>query len=140
MDEAINNSLDKATIKDAEKMLASVDDNTRWQGAILLGEFCATAPETIWPAVVRWGSSPDADMRAAIGTCVLEHIFEHHFDPFFERACELITEGNTAFADTMQGCWWLGQAGRSPNTKRVDAFLKKMGWVPRIKMPARRRL
>ena len=110
----------------AEVMLASSDNDTRWQGAILLGEFCQTAPETIWPSVVRWGSNSDEDLRTAIATCVLEHILEHHFAPFFDRSRQIITAGNSAFSDTLRQCWHLGQAELPANKTRLDELLKEI--------------
>lgn len=112
-----------AAIARAETMLASADNHTRWQGAILLGEFCESAPDAIWPAVVRWGSSADEDMRTAIATCVLEHILEHHFDLFFERARELVCAGNAPFADCLRRCWRFGQAEIPANAQCLDELL-----------------
>ena len=129
MNEAEDSSFEAAdapaAVERAEAMLASADNDTRWQGAILLGEFCRTAPETIWPAVVRWGSSTDDDMRTAIATCVLEHILEHHFDPFFDHSREIIAAGNSAFADTLSRCWRFGQAKLPTNKTRLDELLKQ---------------
>ena len=130
MNAAEDNSFDAAhapaAVERAETMLASPDNDTRWQGAILLGEFCETAPEAIWPAVVRWGSSTDEDMRTAIATCVLEHILEHHFDLFFDHSRAIIAAGNSAFADTLQQCWRFGQAGLPANKKRLNELLKQI--------------
>ena len=128
MNEAENSSFEAAdapaAVERAEAMLASTDNDTRWQGAILLGEFCETAPETIWPSVVSWGSSADDDMRAAIATCVLEHILEHHFDTFFDRSRQIVTAGNSAFADTLSQCWHFGQAELPANKTKLDELLK----------------
>jgi len=115
-----------AAVQRAESMLASTDNDTCWQGAILLGEFCETAPETIWPAVIRLGSSPDDDMRTAIATCVLEHILEHHFELFFDRCRELVSAGNSAFADTLRRCWRFGEAELPTNKAKLDELLKQI--------------
>ncbi len=115
-----------ATVERSETMLGSADNDTRWQGAILLGEFCEAAPETIWPAVIRWGSTPDEDMRPAIATCVLEHILEHHFAWFFDRCRELINTGNSAFTDTLSQCWRFGEAALPANKTRLDELLKQI--------------
>ena len=130
MNEAEDSSFEAAdapaAVERAETMLASADNDARWQGAILLGELCETAPETIWPAVVHWGSSTDDDMRTAIATCVLEHILEYHFDPFFNRSREIITAGNSAFANTLRQCWRFGQAKLPANMKRLDDLLRQI--------------
>ena len=112
-----------AAVIRAESMLASPDNDTRWQGAILLGEFCESAPEVIWPTVVQFGSSPDDDMRTAIATCVLEHILEHHFEPFFERSRQIVVAGNKPFTDCLRQCWRFGQAESPTNKERLDALL-----------------
>ena len=69
----------------------------RWQAAIALGEFCQTDPEAIWPLTVKWGSSNDADVRAAVGTCVLEHILEYHFSTYFPKVTRLIYDRKPKF-------------------------------------------
>ena len=130
MNEAEDSSFEAAdapaAVARAEAMLSSADNDTRWQGAILLGQFCETAPETIWPSVVRWGSSTDDDMRTAIATCVLEHVLEHHFDLFFDRSRAIIAAGNQAVADTLRQCWRFGQTELPANKTRLDELLKQI--------------
>jgi len=45
----------------------------RWQAIVAVGEFIEEEPEAVWSFIVRWGASPDEDLRAAIATCLLEH-------------------------------------------------------------------
>ena len=109
--------------------LGSPDENTRWQAAIALGTYCETVPEAIWPLTVKWGSSDDEDVRAAIGTCVLEHILEHHFEPYFAKTEEIIWGGNKNFALTFRTCWRFGNAEIVDNAARwdeLDGFIAAM--------------
>jgi len=114
-----------AIIDGADKDLASPDGSTRWQGAIALGEFCESDPEAIWPMVEKWGSSAKEDIRTAIATCVLEHILEHHFEPFFDRCAKLVQGGNVEFADTFWRCWRTGKANEPANAARFDLLEKE---------------
>jgi hypothetical protein len=111
-----------AEIRQVEQLLASGDEKARWQGAELLGEFAETAPELAWPLVVCFGSSEDSDVRMAIATCVLEHIFEYHFDRYFPEAERLVAAGNKQFADTVSSCWAFGQTEFPANKARFDAL------------------
>jgi len=109
---------------DAE--LCSPDENTRWQAAIALAEHghCEHAPEAIWPLVVKWGSSEDEDVRAAITTCVLEHILECHFEEYFEKSKETIESGNVLFLDTFRSCSKFGQTRLPENAARFDELCR----------------
>lgn len=109
--------------------LASSDEHTRRQAAIALGTRCEDPPEIIWPLVVKWGSSENEDVRAAISTCVLEHILEHHFEEYFEKVVELIQDGNRQFFDTYSTCWKLGQAKLPGNTERFDRLKESIRTV-----------
>ena len=116
-----------AVLERADTDLASPDEDTRWQAAIALGQFCETHPTAIWPLVEKWGSSEDEDTRTAIATCVLEHVLECHFEPFFAKTAKLIRQGNAPFADTFCGCWRLGQADQPANAAKFDR-LKAKAW------------
>jgi hypothetical protein len=75
-------------IASAEQILPGVaapdgDDDPRWQAIIEVSNFIEAEPEPIWAFIVRWGSHPDADLRDAIATCLLEHFLEHHFEQYF---------------------------------------------------------
>jgi hypothetical protein len=111
-----------AEIARAEELLARGDEKARWDGAEILGEFAETAPELAWPVVVCFGSSDDPDVRAAIATCVLEHIFEYHFERYFPEAERIVSAGDTRFADTVASCWAFGQTEFPANRARFDAL------------------
>jgi uncharacterized protein YdcH (DUF465 family) len=113
---------------DAE--IGSPDENTRWQAVIELGAegHCEYAPEIIWPLVVKWGSCADEDVRTAIGTCLLEHILDAHFDKYFEKTAHLVYGGSKEFADTFSHCWKFGNAKIPENNRRwdeLDAFIEQ---------------
>jgi hypothetical protein len=63
--------------------------DSRWQAIIEVAEFVETNPIEVWNFVAVWGCSPDPDLRAAIATCVLEHLLEHHFAQIFPLAAAL---------------------------------------------------
>ena len=115
-----------ADISRAEALLARGEEKARWEGAELLGEFAETAPELAWPLVVCFGSSDDADVRMAIATCVLEHIFEYHFDRYFPEAERLVEAGHSRFAETVSSCWAFGQTELPVNKTRFDALRAKI--------------
>ena len=92
-------------LRRAEQLLSSADSKARWDGAELLGEFAETAPDAVWPLIVRFGSSDDADVRTAIATCVLEHVFQYHFDRYFSEAERRVRAGNKPFANTVSSSW-----------------------------------
>jgi hypothetical protein len=123
---------DKELLENIEADLASADENTRWQAAIHLGRFAEFEAEPIWPMVVRWGSHSDEDVRTAIATCVLEHILEYHFEPFFERVREIARSGNRLFADTFTRCWSLGQAKLAPNVARFEELMAECRKITRV--------
>src|SRR5438128_6082581 len=76
----------------------------RWQAIIAVGEFVETKPEAVWSFVLRWGSSEDDDLRAAVATCLLEHLLEYHFDDFISRV-EQAAGSNRLFGDMVARCW-----------------------------------
>ncbi len=113
----------KLDLNEIDNDLGSPDENTRWQAAIALGQYCEDNPELIWSLVVKWGSSADDDVRSAISTCVLEHILEYHFEEYFHKTSEIVQSGNMYFRDTLGGCYKFGQAKLPHNSKRFDQLL-----------------
>ena len=111
----------------ADRELAAADEHRRWQAAIAVGQLCDSDPEAVWPLVEKWGSSADEDTRTAIATCVLEHILETHFDPFFAKTAILVRQGNVNFADTFYRCWRMGEANDPANAAKFDRLEKQAG-------------
>jgi hypothetical protein len=111
-------------IETAEQLLpghAAPDgvEDPRWQAIIEVGMFAKQEPEAIWPFVLRWGSNEDEDLRAAIATCLLEDLLEHHFDLLFPRI-ETAAKSDACFAKTTSLCWKFGEAEEPANAARFD--------------------
>ncbi len=105
----------------------------RWQAIIRVGEFIETQPEAVWQFAHRWGKHPQADLRAAVATCLLEHLLEHHFDLVFPRV-HRATLDSPRFAKTFALCWWFGQAAAPKNAariKRLESQLRRSGAMNR---------
>lgn len=105
-----------------DRMIPDRSTYIRWQSLLMLGDYAGTHPAKIWPLVLKWGSVRNYDIRRGVACCVLEHILEHHFDPYFDHAIAHIQEGNRRFAYTLAYCWKLGQAESPGNADRFDAF------------------
>jgi hypothetical protein len=101
------------------------EEDARWQAIIVIGGFIEDEPEPIWPFVLRWGSHEDEDVRAAIATCLLEHLLEHHFDLIFPRV-EAAARSNLWFGKTTAQCWKFGQAKDSERAGRFDRLCAEM--------------
>ena len=101
------------------------DLDPRWQAIIAVGEFVQAAPEVLWPFALRWGSHPDADLRMAIATCLLEHLLEHHFDTFIERV-EKATTTSPEFAFTVRACWTFRTSDESHRAARFRRLQAKL--------------
>jgi hypothetical protein len=112
------------TILKLERDLISDVEPTRWKAAADLGKLVESAPESLWPLVLRHGSSEDEDLRSAVATCILEHLLEYHFDKFFPKLEAEITEGNVNLRDTLAVCSKFGQAELPQNASKWDLLLK----------------
>ncbi len=111
-------------IRIAEQFLPGVrapdgQEDPRWQAIITVGEYVESDPEAVWQFIVRWGSHPDADLRMAISTCLLEHLLQHHFAIIFPRV-ESIALQDPLFADTFMLCAKFDQSEEPENSKRVE--------------------
>jgi hypothetical protein len=95
------------------------ETDARWQAVIAVADFIETDPEEVWSFILRWGCSEDEDLRAAIATCALEHLLEHHFDRFIARV-EDAARGNPLFASTVSSCWKFGQSEEPTRAARLD--------------------
>jgi hypothetical protein len=95
------------------------EEDARWQAVIVISKFIEYAPEAIWPFVLHWGSHEDEDVRAAIATCLLEHLLERHFDLLFPRI-ETAARSNVWFAKTTALCWKFGQSKDPARAERFD--------------------
>ncbi len=93
--------------------------DARWQAVIAVGEHVETDPEEVWAFVERWGAHADEDLRAAIATCLLEHLLAHDFDAFFPRV-RRAARASRLFADTFSRCDRHGQVERPASAGRFD--------------------
>lgn len=112
----------KPTLQESDLALARGDEASVWKAAEALGEYAEANPEMIWPLVVKHGSSDNAEVRAAIATCVLEHILECHFERYFPMVEAIVRNGNRCFAETFLTCWKFGQSEEPGRSKRWDAL------------------
>jgi hypothetical protein len=115
-------------IKRAEAILPGVaapegETDERWQRIIDIGMYIESDPEPIWNFVARWGNHEDEDLRMAIGTCLLEHLLQAHFDAIFPRVEQLATV-NPHFAHTFLICRKMGQAELPSNQARWDSLVR----------------
>jgi hypothetical protein len=100
------------------------EKDPRWQAIIKLEEFIPTNPEQVWAFVKKWGTSANEDVRAAIATCLLEHLLEDQFEWIFDEV-QMAVRANPYFADTFAKCWQFGQAERPPNSSRFRALIEE---------------
>lgn len=107
-----------------DRGLASRNERTRWKAAIALSHVAASDPEIAWPLVIRHGSRRHADVRMAIGVCVLEDILETHFDAFFPRVAAT-ARSNRWFRDSFSSCRPCGLARSPRNIKLWRRLLRE---------------
>ncbi len=119
----------KNAIRRAERILPGTpapdgEEDPRWQAIIHVGYFVQTQPEEVWTFVQRWGKHPNADLRTAIATCLLEDLLGNHFDLIFPRV-EREVRISKRFGDTLKRCWKLGQAKKPHNAAKIDRLLRE---------------
>lgn len=95
----------------------------RWEAASQLAEYINDSPSDVWRLVLEHGSSDDEDMRSAIATCVLEHLLESFFDPYFHLLELEVGGGNRNLMETLKLCWKLGESEHSVNSARWDELI-----------------
>ena len=104
----------------AIKRIEDSDNNCRWQSIIIVGEFIEKMPEKVWDVILKYGNSQDEDMRNAIATILLEHLFEFDFNQYFAKLKNEIRNGNVQLIDTLKGC---STFGVSDYQKQIDNFI-----------------
>jgi hypothetical protein len=95
----------------------------RWQAIIALADFIESDPEPVWSFVERWGKHADDDLRAAVATCLLEHLLEHHFALIYPRM-ERLARSSHLFAETVGMCWQFGQSKVPENAARLESLVE----------------
>ena len=98
------------------------EEDPRWQAIIAVGELIETDPLPIWEFVSKWGGHDDDDLRAAIATCLTEHLLQHHFDLIFPMV-EARVDGDDRFRESVRQCAKFGQAALTENARRLDSLI-----------------
>jgi hypothetical protein len=126
----------RRAIARAEKLLpgkpVKKGSDPRWQAMLKIEHFILSHPEPIWEFALRWGSHPDADLRTAVATVLLEHLLEDHFESLFPRVRDA-ARTSRRFKDTLGRCWWMGEAAWPSSAKSLDqvAGVKRARLSPR---------
>jgi hypothetical protein len=95
----------------------------RWLALIEVSDLIERHPGDVWPFILRWGSHPDDEVRAAVAACLLEHLLEYHFDQYFPQVQQAVTD--PLFADTFSLCWKYGQSEIPGNSARFDGLIRE---------------
>jgi len=102
----------------------------RWQAIIRIGTFIELHPEPVWEFARRWGKHAQSDLRAAVATCLLEHLLEHHFETLFPRVRREAL-ASVRFADTVASCWPMGLAALPRNVARMQRLKRELRRIHR---------
>ncbi len=86
----------------AEACIEDSNSHCRWQSLIVIGAFIESDVERVWPVIEKYAISEDDDMRTAVATVLLEHVFEH-YTRYDSRVTEL-ARTYPLFADTLSRC------------------------------------
>src|ERR1041384_7653640 len=62
--------------------------DARWQAIIAVADHIEDHPDEVWSFARKWGAHASPDLRAAVATCLVEHLLEHHFDHIFPLVTE----------------------------------------------------
>jgi len=113
-------------IRKAERILPGKEApegelDPRWQAIIEVSEHIQQRPDEVWRFTRKWGAHANADLRAAVATCLLEHLLERHFDRLFPLVSEACRQSRR-FADTFGMCSEFGQSRRRRNRMRFRAL------------------
>ncbi|HQL76398.1 MAG TPA: hypothetical protein PLD58_24740 [Phycisphaerae bacterium] len=105
------------------------EKDPRWQAIIEIGKYVESDCDAVWAFAARWGSQGDEDLRAAVATCLLEHLLEYHFDRFFPLVRNL-AGSDPRFAATFLLCGKFGRAESGDNSRRFDELRVELGASP----------
>jgi hypothetical protein len=106
--------------------LSSKLETEYWSAAVAAGELVQREPKQVWQLIMQYGVSSNEDVRAAVATCMLEHLLEHHFDEYFPLLETEILGGNRALGETFRICWKFGEAETPGNSERWNKLLEKL--------------
>ena len=91
----------------AEGLVEDASNNCRWQALILIGESIEAAPAAVWKVIKKYGRWPDSDMRAAVGTVLLEHLIAERPKDMLRKLRAELRDGEDLLRDTLAHCWQL---------------------------------
>ena len=91
----------------AKRLLRDPVSDIRWQAFIVLGDYLPTRHREIWRIILRYGISPNRDVQTAVGTILLEHLLEQHFDTYFPLLARAM-RAEPNLARTAAVCWRFG--------------------------------
>jgi hypothetical protein len=117
-------------IRKAERLLPGKEApegelDPRWQAIIVVAEHIKQHPDEVWRFTRKWGASANEDLRAAVATCLLEHLLEYHFDRIFPLVSEACNRSRR-FADTFSMCCEFGQTCSRRNVRRFRALKREI--------------
>lgn len=122
---SIHEAIERAEALLPGKPAADGELDPRWQAIIAVGEYVETDPQPVWKFTRKWGRHPQEDLRAAIATCLLEHLLEYHCAAYLPRV-ERLSTFDPLFADTFLMCSAFGQAQESRNAARLKRLAKRL--------------
>jgi hypothetical protein len=97
----------------AAGLIGDLDNDCRWQAAIVVGHFITDRPESVWRIIVRHGKSSDTDLAAALATVLLEHLLDRHPSRFLRRLRRLVAAPRSPYRDLVQRTWQSGACERA---------------------------
>ena len=105
------------------------EDDPRWDAIVEVGRYSQSNPAEVWQFAARWGNHPQASLREAIASGVLEHLLEHHFELVFPQVEQQVAV-DRYFSDTFSRSWKLGKSNLPENSRRFDALLAQVSGSP----------
>ena len=100
------------------------DRNTfcRWQATIIVGEFIHSSPQRVWAVARRLAYSPNADIRMAATTVLLEHLLEYQSQLMIPVFMAELDHGHRRFADAVGGC---ANFAESPHKRQAQVVINR---------------
>jgi len=80
------------------------DNDCRWQGLIIVGEYIPTQALAVWEIIANYGESQDEDMRTGIACVLLEHLLEQD-ERTYRPMAEALAARSSLFYKTLGICW-----------------------------------
>ena len=104
----------------ASRHVEEQDSGCRWQATTVIGEFIESSPDLVWPIARELAMSPNADIRMASTTVLLEHLLEYHPSKMIPMFRAELRSGNRRFKGSVAGC---SNFGNSRNRARIQELI-----------------